>query len=110
MAGIFDGLKVIDFTNIGAGPGCTTILADFGAEVIKIEQPLVGDNSRHFPPFIRGQALSFFWMNRGKKSVTLALDDPINQEILYMLISESDVVVESFKPESMQKFNLGYEL
>ena len=109
MSSIFEGIRVIDFTSNLAGPGSTAILADFGADVIKIERPVAGDDIRGISPRIEGQAIFGTWSNRGKKSVTLALDDPESQAILRNMIQEADLVVESYKPGTMAKFGLDYE-
>ncbi|MCI8477906.1 MAG: CoA transferase [Oscillospiraceae bacterium] len=109
MSSIFDGIRVIDFTNNLAGPGATAMLADFGAEVIKIERPVAGDDIRGISPRLEGQAIFGLWSNRGKKSITLALDDPRSKEILYKMIKDADIVAESFKPGQMKKFGLDYE-
>lgn len=109
MSGIFDGLKVLDFTNNAAGPLTCSLLADYGADVIKIERPVVGDDVRTFAPRIGGEALTFLWLNRGKRSVEIALDDPEGLEIVKTMLRSVDVVVESFKPGVMKKFGLDYE-
>lgn len=109
MANIFEGIKVIDFSSNLAGPTCTQMLADFGAEVIKIERPGVGDDTRAIVPRIEGQSLFFCWANRGKKSVTMELKDPKSQELLRQMIADADVVLESFKPGQMKKFGLDYD-
>ncbi|WP_326975026.1 CaiB/BaiF CoA transferase family protein [Caproicibacter sp. BJN0012] len=109
MAGIFEGVKILDFTNNVAGPCGTAMFADLGANVLKVERPVAGDDSRGINPRIEGQSLTFIWCNRGKKSVELALDDPESQELLYRIIQDADVVIESFKPGLMKKFNLDYE-
>ena len=109
MKNLFDGLRVVDFTSNAAGPVSTTYLADFGAEIIKVEKPVAGDDTRHFPPDLHGTGLVFFWLNRGKKSLVLDMADPEGKEIALKLIAEADIVVESFKPGTMEKFGLGYE-
>lgn len=106
---VFEGITVIDFTNNVAGPCCTAMLADMGAEVIKIERPVAGDDSRGNVPRLEGKSLNFNWYNRGKKSIELSMKDPEAQEILLKMIAEADVVVESFKPGQMKKFGLDYE-
>ncbi len=108
MKNLFEGLKVVDFTNNAAGPVSTAYLADFGAEILKIEKPGVGDDIRAFSPAIDGVSLPFFWLNRGKKSLVLDMTDPDGREIALKLISEADIVVESFKPGTMESFGLGY--
>lgn len=107
--GLFEGIKVLDFTNNAAGPVCVTMLADFGADVIKVERPVVGDDIRGFAPKLDNVGLNFLFYNRGKKSITIALDDPEGIEIIKKIIPDMDVVVESFRPGVMKKFNLDYE-
>lgn len=109
MQNIFDGVKVVDFTMNTAGPYSTVMLADFGAEVIKIEKPKLGDDQRNYSPQIDGAAVGFYWGNRGKKSIVLDMDDPQGVEIAKKLIETADVVAESFKPGTMAKFGLDYE-
>ncbi|HWR05745.1 CaiB/BaiF CoA-transferase family protein [Sporomusa sp.] len=109
MGNIFDGLRVVDFTNNIAGPFPTAILADFGAEIIKIERPKNGDSSRSYLPILDGVGLPFIWGNRGKKSLVLDMRDPEGVEIAKKLITTADLVVESFKPGTMEKFGLGFE-
>lgn len=109
MSAIFEGLKVLDFTNNAAGPSCSSHLADLGAEVIKIERPVYGDDTRNFPPRIKGQTIFSPWLNRGKKSVEIALNDPKGVEIVKRMIPDMDIVIESFRPGIMAKFGLDYE-
>lgn len=109
MKKVFDGIRVVDFTNNVAGPCATAMLADMGAEVIKIERPIAGDDSRGIFPRLEGQSLQFNWFNRGKKSIELSLKDPAAQDILKRMIADADIVVESFKPGQMKKFGLDYE-
>ncbi|WP_325529933.1 CoA transferase, partial [Sporomusa sp.] len=108
MMNIFEGLKVVDFTNNAAGPFATAMLADFGAEVVKIEKPQVGDDMRSFPPALEGTGVPFFWFNRGKKSIVLDMEDPKGREVAKKLVAAADLIVESFKPGTMEKFGLGY--
>ena len=109
MQKVLEGIRVVDFTNNVAGPCCTAMLADMGAEVIKIERPVAGDDSRGNVPRLEGKSLNFNWYNRGKKSVELSMKDPDAQEIIKAMIKDADVVVESFKPGQMKKFGLDYE-
>jgi crotonobetainyl-CoA:carnitine CoA-transferase CaiB-like acyl-CoA transferase len=109
MQRIFDGLRIVDFTTNVAGPFTTAFLADFGAEVIKIEKPKLGDDSRFFSPQIDGVGIPFCWNNRGKKSLVLDMADSEAIEIAFKLISTADIVIESFKPGTMRKFGLDYE-
>ncbi len=109
MKKVFEGIRVVDFTNNVAGPCATAMMADQGAEIIKIERPVAGDDSRGIAPRLEGQSLQFNWFNRGKKSVELSLKDPEAQEIIKKMIADADIVVESFKPGQMAKFGLDYE-
>lgn len=104
-----EGIRVIDFSRILAGPFCTMMLADLGAEVIKIERPGKGDDSRAYGPFVNDESLYFMSVNRGKKSVTLNLKNPEALEFLLGLIDTADIVVENFKPGVMDHLGLGYE-
>lgn len=106
-------VRVLDLTQMIAGPYCTLLLADAGAEVIKIERPGVGDLSRAVAPFIedgQGRRISAYFMRfaRYKKSLTLDLTRPRGQEIFLKLVRRADVVVENFRPGVMEKFGLGY--
>jgi len=107
----YDGLKVLDFSRVLAGPYLTMMLCDMGAEVIKIERPEIGSDERALEPIIHGehglQSGYFMMLNRGKKSVTLDLKDPKSKPIVYALVKWADVVVENFTPGVMK--NLGFE-
>lgn len=109
MAAIFEGVKVIDFTAHVSGPACTAALADLGAEVIKIEPPVTGEATRALYPRLDGQALTYLWNNRGKKSVTIDMKDPEGISAVKELIKTADVVVENFRPGVMKKFGLDYD-
>ncbi len=103
------GLRVVDLTKDFAGPFCTMMLADLGAEVIKVEKPGSGDETRAWgPPFIKGLSYYFLSLNRGKKSVALDLRAPESQKIVRQLAADSDILVESFRPGSLAKYNLDY--
>ena len=105
---ILSGLKVIDLTQNVAGPFCTQILGDFGAEVIKIERPGRGDDTRDWrPPEIGGQSATFLALNRNKASVAVDIDTPEGQEILRRLASTADIFVHSMKPGSAEARGLG---
>ncbi len=106
--GILDGIRVLDFTIHTAGPTCTAQLADMGAEVIKVERPGYGDETRYHSPSVEGHGTQFMWNNRGKKSITVDLKDPEGAKILLELGKHVDVVVESMKPGSMKKMGLDY--
>ncbi len=106
--GALSGLRVIDLTRVLAGPFSTMMLADMGAEVIKIEQPGKGDDTRHFAPFQNGESAYYMNLNRGKKGVTLDLKGK-GRDIFLDLIRTADVVVENFRPGTMDKLGIGYE-
>ncbi len=108
MAGPLDGIKVLDLTRVLAGPFATMILADLGAEVIKIEQPDTGDESRNFGPFKNGFSLYFMSVNRGKRSVTLNLKSDRGKAIFKQLVQQNDILVENFRPGTMKKLGLDY--
>jgi CoA:oxalate CoA-transferase len=104
------GIRVIDLTRVLAGPFCTMNLADLGAEVIKIEMPGRGDDSRGYAPLMPGGDSGYYYsVNRGKKSVTLDLGKPEGSALLLKLAEKSDVVVENFSPGTMDRFNAGYD-
>jgi len=101
------GLRVVDLTKDFAGPFCTMILADLGAEVIKVEKPGLGDETRAWgPPFVRGQSCYFLSLNRGKKSVALDLRTREAQKVIRELVVDSDFFVESFQPGTLSKMHL----
>src|ERR1051326_2702579 len=107
MTSTFDRLRVIDFTTTIAGPHCTRLLADLGAEVIKIESP-EGDMMRSRSPLRDGASTSFGQLNTGKKSVVLDLKNPAAVAAAQRLVETADVLVENFRPGVMQRFGLGY--
>lgn len=103
------GIKVLDFTRVLAGPYCTMMLADLGAEVIKIEAPGKGDDSRHFgPPYIKGESIYFISINRGKESIVIDLKTERGREIVLGLAKNCDVVVENFRPGTMGRLGLDW--
>ena len=104
------GLRVLDLSRVLSGPYCTALLADLGAEVIKIETPGRGDDSRHFGPFTGGESVYFALINRNKKSVALNLKDPRAKEIVHRLAEKSDVVVENFRPGVAARLGMDYEV
>lgn len=103
------GVRVIDLTRILAGPFGSMFLGDMGAEVIKIEEPAKGDDTRGWPPFVAGEATYFLSVNRNKKSLTLNMKAPEGRAILKKLIAKADVVVENFRPGTMERLSLGYD-
>ncbi|MSQ47519.1 MAG: CoA transferase [Deltaproteobacteria bacterium] len=109
MSGPLTGMRVMDFTRALAGPHCTLLLADMGAEVIKIERVKGGDEVRRMgPPFINGESAAFMASNRNKKSVTVDLKDPRGREICVRLAKWADVLVENFRPGVMKGLGLDY--
>src|SRR5271169_3863969 len=108
MTGALERLRVLDFTTTIAGPHCTRLLADLGAEVIKIEAP-EGDMMRTRPPLRNGASTSFGQLNTGKKSIVLDLKTPPAVEAVRRLVTTADVVVENFRPGVMRRFGLDYE-
>jgi crotonobetainyl-CoA:carnitine CoA-transferase CaiB-like acyl-CoA transferase len=103
------GVRVIDFTRILAGPFGSMFLGDMGAEVIKVEEPAKGDDTRGWPPFVGGEATYFLAVNRSKKSLTLNMKAPEGQAILRRLIAKADVVLENFRPGTMDRLGFGYD-
>jgi crotonobetainyl-CoA:carnitine CoA-transferase CaiB-like acyl-CoA transferase len=102
------GVRVLDLTRVLAGPFCSMILGDMGAEVIKIEEPGKGDDTRSWPPFVNGEATYFLSVNRNKQSVTLNLKAPEGRRVLERLVGKSDVVLENFRTGTMERLGLGY--
>ncbi|RLF93497.1 CoA transferase [Thermococci archaeon] len=107
---MLEGIKVLDLSRALAGPYCTMLLGDMGADVIKIERPGKGDDSRAWgPPFIEGESAYFLSINRNKKSITLNLKSEKGKEILFKLIKISDVLIETNRPGVMEKLGLSFE-
>jgi len=105
-----DGIRVIDFTRLLAGPYATMTLAELGADVIKVEQPEIGDETRHWgPPFVHGASAYFHAINRGKRSIALDLTLAEDRETVDELIATADVVVESFRPGVAERLGIGAE-
>jgi formyl-CoA transferase len=104
------GVRVVDLTRALAGPFCTMQLGDLGADVVKVEEPGVGDDSRHWgPPFQGGESAYFLNVNRNKRGVTLNLKREGGREALWRLIERADVVIENFRPGLMERLGFGYE-
>ena len=105
-----DGIKVLDLTRVLAGPYCTMLLADMGADVVKVERPGAGDDTRAFgPPFVNGESAYFMSINRNKRSLTLNLKEEKARQLLRQMLETVDVVVENFRPGTMESFGFGYE-
>lgn len=107
--GLLRGVKVLDLTRVLAGPYCGMMLADMGADVIKIEVPKKGDDSRRNAPVVNGESAYFMNLNRNKKGMTLNLKSEKGKEIFRNLVKESDIVLENYRPGVMEKLGLGYE-
>src|SRR5881397_2088578 len=104
------GFRILDLSRVLAGPFCTMLLGDLGAEVIKIERPGMGDDTRAWgPPFIGGESAYYLCANRNKKSITVNLKAPTGQEILRRLTSLSDVFIENFKVGELASLGLDYD-
>jgi crotonobetainyl-CoA:carnitine CoA-transferase CaiB-like acyl-CoA transferase len=105
-----DGVRVVDLTRALAGPFCTMSLGDLGADVIKVEQPGVGDDSRHWgPPFQNGESAYFLNANRNKRGITLNLKREDAREALWRLIERADVFIENFRPGLIARLGFGYD-
>lgn len=107
--GPLEGITVLDFSRVLAGPYCTMILADLGARVIKVEKIGSGDDTRAFGPFIEKESVYFMCFNRGKESIVLDIKSPRDRELLERLLDEADVVVENFRPGVMDRLGYGAE-
>ena len=107
-SGPLDGIRVLDLTRVLAGPYCTMFLGDLGAEVVKVEQPDVGDDTRGWgPPFTGGESAYFLCVNRNKKSITLDLKSKDGVALLGRLAERADVLIENFRPGAMERLGLG---
>ncbi len=107
--GALAGVRVLELANFMAGPYCGMLLADMGAEVIKVENPKVGDYTRETPPFVNGESAGFMALNRNKKSVTLNLKSDEGREVFLELAKTADVVLENFRPGTMTDLGIDYE-
>jgi formyl-CoA transferase len=103
------GIRVLELANFMAGPFCGMLLADMGAEVIKVENPSVGDYTRTTPPFVNGESAGFMALNRNKKSVTLNLKAPEGRDLFLSLAATADVVLENFRPGTMTDLGIDYD-
>ena len=110
MPGPIHGVKVLELAQIMAGPTCGLMLADLGAEVIKIEKIPGGDDTRRFlPPDVNGEAAAFMQMNRNKKGMALDLKQKEGVEVFKRLVKQADVVIENFRKGTLEKLGIGYE-
>ena len=108
-ASALTGIRVIDFTHVYQGPVGTQLLADYGADVIKIERPEVGDWSRRWGPFVKGVSLPFAGLNRNKRSVAIDVKNLLGRQAIFDLVKSADVVVHNFRAGIMEKLGFGYE-
>lgn len=107
--GALQGVRILDLTRVLAGPFATMMMADMGAEVIKIEMVKKGDDSRQFGPFVNGESSYYMNLNRNKKGITLNLKNPRGKEIFIEMVKKADIVMENYRPGTMEKLGLGYE-
>jgi crotonobetainyl-CoA:carnitine CoA-transferase CaiB-like acyl-CoA transferase len=107
--GALKGLRVVDMTRVLAGPFCAMLLADMGAEVIKVEEPGKGDDARDYPPFLRGTSAYFTNLNRNKQSIILDLKKKEAKSIFTSLLKRSDVLLENYKPGTMDRLGFSYD-
>jgi crotonobetainyl-CoA:carnitine CoA-transferase CaiB-like acyl-CoA transferase len=106
-AGSLDGLRVLDLSRVLAGPFCTMLLGDLGADVIKVENPDGGDDTRRWgPPFLAGESAYFLGVNRNKRSVTINLKSPAGQDVVRRLAERSDVFIENMRPGTLERWGL----
>jgi crotonobetainyl-CoA:carnitine CoA-transferase CaiB-like acyl-CoA transferase len=110
MAYALEGVMVLDLSRVLAGPFCGMMLGDMGADVLKIEEPEGGDESRTWPPFVAGEAAGYLSMNRNKRNMTLNLKTSAAQDIFKKLVARADVLVENFRTGTMEGFGLGYDI
>ena len=102
-----ENLIILDLTRVVAGPYCTMILADLGADVIKIENPKGGDDTRSYAPYKNGSSMYFANINRNKKSITLNLKSDEGKKIFLELVKKADIVVENYRPGVMERLEIG---
>ena len=110
MEGLLDGIVVLDLGRVLACPYAATMMADMGATVIKIENPKSGDDTRKMGPFVNGNSVYYANFNRGKVGVTLNLKEPEGKEIFKEMVKKADVVLENYRPGTMEKLGLGYDV
>ncbi len=103
------GIRILDFSHVFQGPVATQLLADYGADVIKVERPGAGDWSRSWGPFIEGVSMPFAGLNRNKRSLAVNMKEPAGKEIIYQLVDVADVLVHNFRSGVMEKLGFGYE-
>jgi crotonobetainyl-CoA:carnitine CoA-transferase CaiB-like acyl-CoA transferase len=104
-----EGIRVVDLSRVLAGPFCGALLGDFGADVVKVEDPQVGDESRTWPPHKNGEAAGYLVNNRNKRGISVDLKSPDGVEIVRRLVRDADVLIENFRTGTMEEFGLGYD-
>ncbi|UWQ76722.1 CaiB/BaiF CoA-transferase family protein [Leisingera sp. M658] len=109
MPAPLENVTVLDFTHVLAGPYCSMILSDLGADIIKVERPGTGDDTRTFPPFKEGESAYFATINHGKKSIALDLKAPEDRVVFERLLAQADVLLENYRPGVMQRLGYGWE-
>ena len=109
MAAALDNIKVVDLTRTLAGPFCTMLMGDMGAEVVKIEEPTGGDETRKWTPFVNGESTQFLTFNRNKRSLAVNLKEPEGLKIVLDLAAGADVMIESFRAGTLDRLGLGYD-
>ena len=109
--GALHGVKVLDLSRALAGPYCTAMLGDMGADIVKVEMPGIGDEARYFgPPFINGESVYFMSVNRNKRSMTLNMKKDEGKRIVKDMAEKADVVIENFRPGAIERLGLGYDV
>ncbi|HJS31886.1 MAG TPA: CoA transferase [Alphaproteobacteria bacterium] len=108
-SGPLAGVVVVDLSRILAGPYCTLLMAELGARVIKVEAPKTGDDARAYGPFLKGKSVYFMSINRGKESIALDLKRDADRAVLDRLLAKADVIVENFRPGTMEKLGYGWD-
>ena len=109
MPGALDKIKVVDLTRTLAGPFCTMLMGDMGAEVVKVEEPTGGDETRKWTPFWNGESTQFLTFNRNKRSLAVNLKEPEGLKIVKDMAADADVMIESFRAGTLDRIGLGYE-
>ncbi|MEV5647085.1 CoA transferase [Nocardia sp. NPDC052254] len=108
--GALSGIRIVDFSRVLAGPYATMLLSDFGADVTRLERPNVGDDTRGWgPPWYEGESTYFLGLNRNKRSIAFDLTDEADRAMAHELIAQADVVVENFRPGTLERYGFGYE-
>src|ERR671919_3006410 len=103
------GFRVLDLTRFLSGPYCTMVLAELGADVVKVEQPDTGDDSRRLAPKVNGESYPFGMPNRSKRSISLDLKSDRGRELFLRLARDADLVIENFRPGVMRKLGIDYD-